>query len=299
MKYIKNIIKCLILSAATFSLSAYDKHAKNTSNLDFVEEGFVTFATKNYFPLLQVLLDSVHYFSTRPIIVYGINDDIPFTSQQYPHMIKRRMDLNLKKESIYYAKPQIILDSDIKYGVYVEADDILNEGVDSLFTTCRTIEQFPICPIHPQDPNNQLPIMQALRVNKKTMPYVHAHFLFSESCKPFIKEWYDTCLTCHPLKPANWDETILNVLLWKHENTKSIEIYDPSYPILDYLLVGKPYPSYQKFYPDHLHYYMLHGCKDPGLAKKILNKLIVLHENKNGISIFSKSTIGQLNLYTN
>src|SRR5579862_5570571 len=92
-----------------------------------IEQAFVTFATQDYFPLLEVLLESVHQFSTRPIIAFGINADIPFATNKFPHLIKRRIDTPLSaRPHIYFQKFNIILQSNVRHGIYVEADDIVN-----------------------------------------------------------------------------------------------------------------------------------------------------------------------------
>lgn len=237
-----------------------------------IEEGFVTFATENYFPLLEVLLDSVKAFSTRPIVVFGVNADVPFSQEKYPFLIKKRIDVDLSKESIYFQKPKIILESNIKYGVYVEADDILNFGVDILFEWARKSKDYPLCPKHPQDPNNQHNIMNFLCVQNKSMPYVHGHVLFSQTCMPFVKEWYETCLK-YGNQASNYDETILNVLLWKYKVDKYVPVYDPYFDSLEnYKNNTCPEQhGYNKNEP--IHYFMFHGCKNPDEARKILDLL--------------------------
>ncbi len=238
-----------------------------------LEEGFVTFATKNYFPLLRVLLDSIQAFSTRKIVAFGINDDIPYSTIDYPFLIKKRLDVDLNKEHIFCQKPRIIRDCNIKYGIYVEADDILNQGVDSLFDLCKTVDAFPLCPIHPQDPNNQQAIMRLFHVSKKSMPYVHGHVLFSYHCLPFIDEWYKACQRFATISPC-YDETILNVLLWKYRVTRYTDVYDPYYGCLSAYLENRvpTEHGYKQFH--NIRYYMLHGCKDPNAAAELLKFLI-------------------------
>jgi hypothetical protein len=236
-------------------------------------EGFVTFATENYFPLLRVLLDSVKAFSMRPIIAYGINCDIPFSEQEYPMLIKKRFDIDLSRESIYFQKPHIILDCGLQYGVYVEADDILNQDVDQLFEWAKKINKYPLCPKHPQDPNNQTAIMARMGVYQKSMPYVHGHVIFAQSCMPFVKEWYDLCYQ-YGMQAPNYDETILNILLWKHNAHEYAPIYDPYFEsITNYYNNTCPEQhGYKK--TDKLYYFMFHGCKDPVQARQLLDQLI-------------------------
>ena len=57
------------------------------------KEGFVTFSNNdaNYLALLRILLDSVHAFSTRPIIAFGIDVDLNVDVKEYPRLIKRKI----------------------------------------------------------------------------------------------------------------------------------------------------------------------------------------------------------------
>lgn len=237
----------------------------------YATEGFVTFATSNYFELLKVTLDSVHHFSSRPVIAYGINADIPFDTTEYPRLIKRRIDVDLSKVHIFFIKVRIILESGLDYGVYIEADDILNQGVDNLFDVCKTITDYPLCPLHPRDPQNQYGVMQRMGVTEKTMPYVHAHILFSHTCHPFLQEWFDACLA-HGHSAPNFDETILNVLLWKHRATHYVPVYDPYFGCIDAWQENRV-PAEHGYTQSDIKYYMLHGCKDPGQAAQLLERL--------------------------
>lgn len=238
-----------------------------------IEEAFVSFSTPAYFGILQVMLESVHTFSTRPVVVYGINCDIPFCQEKFPRLIKRRINNNRFTEghpSICYMKFPIIYESNIKYGVYIEADDIANVGVDSLFDQARRVQKFPLCPIHSDDPSNQEYIMKFLRVAYKTNPYVHGHIVFSKECFNFLKECYGVCLKIGDVG-ANWDETVLNVMLWKYKvKNWYLPLYDPFYTTVNNYLKGKF--SCVRF--EKINYFMLHGCKDPQKARRVLQKLV-------------------------
>ncbi len=236
-----------------------------------IHEGFVTFATQNYFQLLEVMIDSVHYFSTRPIVAFGINADIPFDKDQYPRLIAKRIDVDLSHVNIFSLKPRIILESGIDYGIYIEADDIANAPIDQLFDYVHTITNFPLCPIHPHDPDNQQNIMELLNVSYKSMPYVHGHLLFAPYCKSFIREWYFTCLNFIN-QAANYDETILNVLLWKYGATRNLPMYDAYFESLNECVEKKFHNSFL--------YCMFHGCKDSQMAGQMLYALKKVHEQK-------------------
>lgn len=237
-----------------------------------IEEGFVAFATANYFPCLKVLLDSVNAFSTRPIVAFGVNADIPFSTDEYPCLIKKRIDVDLTKVSAYHWKPLVLLKSGVRYGIYIDTDLILNAGVDDLFELCREAQQYPICPIHPGQPDDQADLMQALGVEKKSMPYVHNdQILFSESCRPFIEEWLMTGIKYQHLAIRH-DEKVLNVLLWKHGATRYTELSDPFYGYVPAYIAGITPEEYRGMAP--IKYHMFHGCKDPATASKILTMLV-------------------------
>ena len=65
----------------------------NTNDSNQPKEAFVTFCNNNprYLDLLRVLLDSVHTFSTRHIIAFGIDVDLNIDPTPYPRLIKRRI----------------------------------------------------------------------------------------------------------------------------------------------------------------------------------------------------------------
>lgn len=258
-----------------------------------MEEAFVTFATDNYFHLLKITLDSVKAFSKKSIIAYGINSDVPFSTEEYPMLTKRRFDMDRQTLAVYFQKPNIIIDSikkGLKRGVYIEADDVLNKDVDMLFHSFDGLSEskenssidskypighYPLCPIHPTDPNNQQNIMTLLEVKDKSMPYVHGHVTFTDKCLPFAEEWYAQCIK-NGMAATNYDETILNVLLWKYKCTKYLNVYDPYYENIHNYVMKKPIDS-KEYKNMTVLYYMFHGCKDSNTAGKMLKSLIDFH----------------------
>ena len=243
------------------------------------EEAFVAYATEDFFPYMEILLDSIKAFSKRPIVVFGLNADIPFSSNKYPFMTKKRIDIHpLSRENIMFTKPKIILQSKIRRGIYVDADMILNQGCDELFTHHEAITNYPLCPIFVFDPNNQSSVMDAMGVVRKTMHYVQAQLIFSEKCHQFLKEWESSCITYRELaKHADHDETVLNVLLWKYGATDSIRIWEPFYNLAyDYL--NESFDMHYKYgyinFINKIDFYMFHGCKNVNESNMILKFLI-------------------------
>jgi hypothetical protein len=251
----------------------------DSSKQEVIEEGYVAYATPNYFPLLEVLLDSVKAFSTRPIVVYGINADIPFSNEDYPFMIKRRMDIGeLSRENIFYTKPRVILESGIRHGIYLDADNILNQGCDALFEHCKKERSYPLCPILPNDFQVDLPeLMQAMSVEKQSMPYLHGHVIFTEKCLPFIAEWRESSRRYGHVSTRTHDEGILNALLWKYQVNEYVNLYDPYYALAyDYLSGGTDQHRHHgyKDWVGKIDFYLFHGCKNPQEARRVLDLLI-------------------------
>ncbi len=100
------------------------------------QEGWVAYATEDYFSLLEIAIASAHTFSTRPIVAVGLNADVPFSTQKYPRLIKKRIDVSMEWVRPYIFKPLAILTAGLKRGVYIDADAILNKGCDALFAFC-------------------------------------------------------------------------------------------------------------------------------------------------------------------
>lgn len=264
MKNVKLAIKKILFFLLVGMLSAEVK-----AQSDSPKEAWIAFATSNYFELLEVTIASVHEFSSRPIIAVGVDADIPFSTEKYPRLIKKRVN-STPNLSLFYQKPRIILESDLDYGIYIEADDILNQGCDDLFNYAYLEREYPLCPCHPHDPNDQQNLMTILGVQKKSMHYVHGHVVFSKKCLPFVQEWYDHCLTYRNLA-SNFDETILNILLWKHEVTELLPLYDPYFQAIhEYLPLSL---ENVRSTPPYCYWSMFHGCKNPEISWKILEEL--------------------------
>lgn len=239
-----------------------------------MKEGYVVFVNQNkkYIELTNILIESVITFSTRPIEVFSINFDYKHSSNR---VLNKRINLtNENFENICYSKLYSSYNSIFDYGIQLDSDFIITKEMDKLFDECYKIETTPFGSIHPSDPNNQHNIMSYLGVNDKTQPYVHATYLFSNKCKDFLKECFllSNELQSKGIIPHNYDETILNVMLWKYKSINTTITYDPYY---DYFINRSDENKLTHGYGDlPINFYSCHGEKDPIRAKEILNKLI-------------------------
>jgi hypothetical protein len=252
-----------------------------------MKRAFVTFATPNYFPLLEVAVRSVGQFSKYPIVVYGINSDVQF-SEDYDHVILRRIDVEYSGGQIFYQKFNILIhalrDEGFDELIYVESDDIVNYNIDELFDRCERIDKFPLSPVHPDNVMNQGNLMTQLGVSQRTQPYVHAHMIVNRSCLPFLEECYNISksLTVHA---PNWDESLLNVMLWKYGLTDYYtDIYDPYFESYKTYIGEGDVLSVHGYENKKISFHMIHGCKDASYALTILEKITQFNKNKNLIT---------------
>ena len=239
--------------------------------------GYVTFVNNNpiYLELTNILVESVLNFSDKPIEVFAINFDYIHSSDR---VISRRIDVqNENFATICYSKLYSTLNSSFDYGIQLDADFIITKDMDKLFEDAKKIIDKPLGSLHPSDPNNQKNIMDYLGVTEKSQPYVHATYLFSKDCKPFFQECYDfsNWLYSKNIAPQNYDETIYNVMLWKHKSNSIVDCYDPYYA---FFLDHNQKETCGYGWMENVNFYSCHGIKDPLFAKTILEKMI--NENK-------------------
>jgi len=248
-----------------------------SSHADSPREAWVVYATENYFPLLEVTIASIHEFSTRPVIAVGVNADIPFSQEKYPRLSKLRIEADLNERFIYYYKPVAILAADLDYGIYLDADAIVNKDCDDLFQYCYEVETHPLCPVHEQDAYVLPEAMEFFGVDSRSMHYIHTDvIIYSKACTPFLETWRSMCMDHARLGIPVWDETFLNIALWKIGATKHLFCCDPYNAYFDnYLSLNKK--MFQN--PPFNHWYVFHGNKDADRGWQMFKRLIEKHSD--------------------
>lgn len=245
---------CVVFLSFSLSVRAEDFPVDTSP-----KEGWVVFATDSYMPLLEVAIASLHTFSTRPVVAVGVNTDIPFSLEKYPRLIKKRIDVDLNARLCYFYKPQAILAAGLDYGVYFDADAIANIGCDRLFDEAHSVEEYPLLPKHEDDAYVSWEATEFFGVPKRTMHYVHCDVIvFSKKCLPFLKEWSEICLNYPHLGYPVWDETLMNVLLWKKGATRHLYTFDP----------------YNAYFGNYL------GLSNEAIAQPPYDKWFIFHGNK-------------------
>ncbi|CAF3576061.1 unnamed protein product [Rotaria socialis] len=236
-------------------------------------EAFVTFSNNNpeYLALLTNVLDTVHLFSTRPIIAYGVDVDLDLDTVKYPRLIKRRLSQKDCGPSIYFCKIYAIVESQVDYGIYIEADTLVNWNVDILFDVLhRWPYPLPLAPRHPDDPNNYLNFLTQFKLGLKnrTTPYIHAHILWNYRAYPFLQRAVNL-LRQGQFMGANFDETAINILLWQAKSNHTLCKVDP---YVSYLSSYELSEQICKTYC-HTAYILIHGAKDPTDMANIIVRL--------------------------
>lgn len=240
----------------------------------FKELPFAYVAFVNAHPLYQrlllTLIESHRRWSQYPLIIYTVQCEYQYRqhpSCQYP--LLHFLPLTVELPCIYYFKPYIIIDALLKglrAGYYVEADDLLTPYADRLLVGhAAGLSRYPISPIHSHEPKIPPAFMANLGVSVKTQHYVHAHVLFVASNLGFCQEWLLACLRSNG---ANWDETVLNCLFWKHG------LKDHHLPLID--------PFFHRFYdrPERRKQVSNYdACKDPVFAQRMLKDMVEYYEH--------------------
>ncbi|CAF0732458.1 unnamed protein product [Adineta steineri] len=267
----------IITTDMTTTLKTVDPTQVNTTNdLNTVQqpkEAFVTFSNNNphYLGVLNVLLDSVHAFSTRPIIAFGIDVDLHINLTKYPRVIKRQIKQTDCGPSVFFCKIHAIVSSNLDYGVLMETDDVVNYNVDVLFDVLHVWPYaLPLSPRHPDDPQNYEYYMGVFNVTKRTLPYIHAHIIWNYRALPFLKHLRSLLQQGH-FDGSNFDETAVNVMLWKAGANHTLCKYDPFFT---YSEIYERWPNVTNCSRYcHTAFVTLHGNKEANVSSALLTRL--------------------------
>jgi FkbM family methyltransferase len=113
---------------------------------------WVTCGNLGYMPIIQKLAESLLEFSTRKLIVYGIDCDVPFS---LPNVISHR--LTVPYHSIHdkwywkqYACIEALNESPSRF-IWVDGDIIANHTIDKLADHFSEVENYPLADVHVQE----------------------------------------------------------------------------------------------------------------------------------------------------
>ena len=216
------------------------------------EKAYVLYATESYKDTVTACVASIRTFSDIPVIVYMLN-----SYEEIDGAITFRWDCNIKKVpqekyidrskkdiyNILIQRPLIVKDA-LKYAktvAYVDSDSVATKYVDRIF------DFFPVKNSYPYftegiyewmiinerggaDSRDDLsttlehPACELFGVNQYIRDGYRqtGYFVAGQWCMDFLDEWWWMCNHPRVLKNPQWyapyhEETIANVLLWKHK----------------------------------------------------------------------------------
>ena len=141
--------------------------------------------------------------------------------------------------------------------------------------------EHPLLPRHPSDLGAHLhrELMDELGVERKSMPYVHACCLvFNRRSLPFLEECYRVArdLERRGTCPLAYDESIINVLLWRAGAARHLESCNIHHGFCEGYLDGsfEEDPEFRRRYGGHPYRFdSFHYCKDRARAEWMLESL--------------------------
>jgi autotransporter strand-loop-strand O-heptosyltransferase len=275
------------------------------------EKMYVLYANASYYNTVCAAVESINAVSDIPVTVYMLDDhrEVPGANTVYWQSdiedLPKRMYIDRNDSRVYnilIQRPLIIkhaLETFAKTVCYVDSDSVATSYVDDIFeyydeqssypyftegiyeylfingrggnTLYETLE-YPACQLFDVD--------QSIRTKYRQTGY----FVAGHNTIPFLDEWSWMCNHPEILKNPQYyapyhEETIANVLLWKHKFldglpyiyvNASVDKFDRIYNEDNW---GKYLESWFKIPESEDRLFFLHGEKDPVVMSKLMSKL--------------------------
>ena len=141
----------------------------------------------------------------------------------------------------------------------INSDELLDKAEESCF-------EFPLMPYHGAEINFKV-AMDYLGVKQAVTSYLHAaSYLCSKNSKSFLSECYDISQN-HINESSFNDEVLMNCMLWKHNQKRYLNHYNPHYGAFDSYL-DESYNNTQE-----ISFHLFNGCKSENKAMSMLTEL--------------------------
>lgn len=278
-----------------------------SDRLEKIIDSFVYITTGNdgYMPVIEKLVKSLNEFSSRKIIVYGINCDVPF---DYPNVIKRRINPVYHSEhDKWYWKQQACIasiDEDFENFVWIDGDVVVNYNIDNIKQYFSMITDYPVPDIHRQEEffghydegKSQLfceELAKELNV-EKFIPYSHVcMYIYNKKCKWWFQKiidlYHDTLLEDYNRLFLWNDEGIDNGLRWVNNFNKFLPLsnFDTSTSLNDFYKFwnedgpnnfGEVY-GYQYIPKDKSQILYFHGNKNTENSDRMIDFIKLKRDN--------------------
>ena len=314
--------------------------------INYDEKAYVLYANEAYLPTARACVASIRQHSDLPIYVYLLNAYEEIVGAK---VIKWRCDiqeLSINKyidrsdEGVYrllIERPMIVKNTLLfhaKTVAYIDCDTVATKYIDTIFDLYPDVH-YPYFVegvydyLHMngrggadtrEDMSTTLeaPACELFGVNQYIRQRYRqtGYFVAGQNCVDFLDEWYWMCnhpnvLANHNLYAPYHEETIANVLLWKHEVLDGLPyIYtnaslDRINSIFNSLEWGEHYESWFKLPASKENLLFLHGEKDPEVMNQMIEALketktkpkvmyLAPHLSTGGMPAFLLKTIEEL-----
>lgn len=275
-------------------------------SVDGWDEAFINFFSGSaYIPLTEVVIEAVHAFSDRPILVYvaGTTSIPARWRKKYERLVVYRMPATTMHP--WFDKLRVILLSPVQKGVILEADTIISPSANNLFTVLDDLlSQNVLQLLAPEHPDTRPQHLRDCKYNcyeccinpfnypteGRNGQYRHAHLMWTRPAKAFIRDVLKMCIdgseTDDPYHDCTSDEAAVNLAMWKSEiPVRALCMQDPDSSFWEELYFSEDRPSAASRIQKQLGqrtiaFNFCHGLKDARLARRMLRKLAKLFKDK-------------------
>jgi autotransporter strand-loop-strand O-heptosyltransferase len=276
---------------------------------------YVLYANASYYSTVCMAVESIQQFSDVPITVYMLNDyrEVPGANTVYwkcdVEDVPKSSYIDRDDSRIYnllIQRPLIVKDALERFAetiCYVDSDSVATKYVDRIFNYYPTDSEFPYFTEGIYDyllmngrgvvigrenlhKSLEAPACELFSVDQSIRDKYRqtGYFVAGQNTIPFLNEWSWMCNHPEILKdPQHYapyhEETIVNVLLWKHKfldglpyiyTNASLDKFDRIYNEDNW---GSYLESWFKLPASEDQLFFLHGEKDPVAMSKLMSKM--------------------------
>lgn len=140
-------------NAAEIALDHINK-LLSANSIEYMSDfAWVTCGNEKYMPVIQKLAQSLALFSKRPLLVYGIDCEVPDLG---PNVIGKRLEIPFHSEHDkwywkQYACLEAIKDQACENFVWLDGDIIVNHNIDNISEYFGQILNYPLPDVHIQE----------------------------------------------------------------------------------------------------------------------------------------------------
>ena len=279
------------------------------------EKMYVLYANASYYSVVCAAVESINKVSNIPVLVYMLDDyrEVPGACTVWwkcdVEDLPKESYIDRNKSSVYkllIQRPLIVKDALERFAktiCYVDSDSIATKYVDRIFNYYPTSSEFPYFTEGIYDyllingrgivigrenlhKSLEAPACELFGVDQSIRDKYRqtGYFVAGQNTIPFLDEWSWMCNHPEVLKNPQYyapyhEETIVNVLLWKHKfldglpyiyTNASLDKFDEVFNEDNW---GKYVRSWFKLPASEDQLFFLHGEKDPVAMSKLISKM--------------------------